>query len=69
VPSYAGRTARLFFMLEVRGTRGNAGAHLSWEVRSGGVGYVVAPKPNSAESARSKVIGHVVALELNSAGR
>jgi hypothetical protein len=47
VPSCIGRTARLFFMLEARETRGSAGAHLSWEARSRAIGHMAASEPNS----------------------
>jgi hypothetical protein len=47
VPNCIGRTARLFFMLEARETRGSAGAHLSWEARSRAIGHMAASEPNS----------------------
>jgi hypothetical protein len=55
VPSCTGRTARLFFMLEARGSQG-------------ATVYVTAPKPTSA-GRRGLDLGHVAVPEPNSAGR
>jgi hypothetical protein len=49
MPSYIGKSARFFFMLEACRTCGYARDHLSWEVRSRDVGHVVALKPTSAK--------------------
>jgi hypothetical protein len=52
VPSYTDKSDRLFFMFEARSPqqtmrRGNAGAHLSREARSGVTGHVTAQEPTS----------------------
>jgi hypothetical protein len=50
-------------------TRGSAGAHLSWEVKSRAVGDVESAEAHLNWEIRSEVVGHVAAPESTSAGR
>jgi hypothetical protein len=47
IPSWTGRSARIFFMLEAYRTCGSTGAYLSRKVRSGAIGHVAALEPTS----------------------
>jgi uncharacterized protein YqgV (UPF0045/DUF77 family) len=74
VPSYTNKSARLFFMLEIRGSQGVAGHVAASDPPQPG-GEVQRHRTRGSAGAhlsrevRSGAIGHVAALEPTSAGR